>query len=147
MPALGVPPEEVTDPIMTMLWGITSQQVELWLKASSSDSDGTISGFAGSPGVVEGKARLVRTVEDLANVEEGDIIICSITSPSWISAFQVAGGVVSDSGGLMSHAAIVCREYGIPAVVGTGIATQQIEDGQPLRLDGNGGVVTFLSEA
>jgi pyruvate,water dikinase len=146
VPALGVPPEEVTDPIMTMLWGITSQQVELWLKASGSDSDGTISGFAGSPGVVEGKARLVRTVEDLANVEQGEIIVCSITSPSWISVFQIAGGVVSDSGGLMSHAAIVCREYGIPAVVGTGIATQQIEDGQPLRLDGSSGVVTFLPE-
>ncbi len=144
VPALGVPPEEVTDPIMTMLWGITSRQVELWLKASGSESDGTINGFAGSPGVIEGKARLVRSVEDLARVEQGDIIVCSITSPSWVSAFQVAGGVVSDSGGMMSHAAIVCREYGIPAVVGTGIATQQIKDGQPLRLDGSGGVVTFL---
>jgi pyruvate,water dikinase len=144
IPALGVPPEEVTDPIMTMLWGITSQQVELWLRASDGDADGTINGFAGSPGVVEGNARLVRDVEDLARVEQGDIIVCAITSPSWVSAFQIAGGVVSDSGGMMSHAAIVCREYGIPAVVGTGIATQQIEDGQRLRLDGSGGVVTFL---
>ncbi len=144
--ALGVPPSEVNDPVFTMLYGITSGQIKRWLDSSGeAGNDGRIRGLAGSPGVVEGKARIVHTTEDLDQVEDGDIIVCSISSPSWVSAFQIASGMVSDIGGMMSHAAIVCREYGIPAVVGTGVATRQIKNGQMMRLDGSKGLVTLLN--
>ena len=144
--ALGVPPSEVNDPVFTMLYGITSAQIKRWLDSSGeAANDGRIRGLAGSPGVVEGKARIVHSTEDLDQVEEGDIIVCSISSPSWVSAFQIASGMVSDIGGMMSHAAIVCREYGIPAVVGTGVATRHIKNGQMMRLDGSEGLVTLLN--
>jgi pyruvate, water dikinase len=144
--ALGIPPSEVTDPVFTMLYGITSERIASWLAAGNSEgkNNRTISGLAGSPGTATGTARLVMSEADLDRVQHGDIIVCRVTSPAWASVFQVASGVISDSGGMMSHAAIVCREYGIPAVVGTGSATQQLEDGQQVRLDGSSGKVTVL---
>jgi pyruvate,water dikinase len=99
---------------------------------------------AASPGVVEGPARVITTVEQLDQVETGDILVCPITAPSWAPVFARIKGAVSDIGGIMSHAAIVSREYGLPAVVGTGFGTKQIETGQRLRVDGDAGVVTVL---
>lgn len=144
--ALGIPPPEVTDPVFTMLYGITSERIASWLaagKANAADVS-TIAGLAGSPGLATGTARLVMSEADLNRVQHGDIIVCRVTSPAWASVFQVASGVISDSGGMMSHAAIVCREYGIPAVVGTGSATQVLKDGQRVQLDGSKGRVTIL---
>ena len=73
-----------------------------------------------------------------------EILVCPVTNPSWAPIFQKISAAVSDIGGSMSHAAIVCREYGLPAVVGTGNATQKIKDGQRIRVDGGRGVVTLL---
>ena len=70
--------------------------------------------------------------------------MCPITAPSWAPVFSLINGAVSDIGGIMSHAAIVSREYGLPAVVGTGFGTKQIHNGQQVRVDGNTGVVTVL---
>jgi pyruvate,water dikinase len=94
--------------------------------------------------VIEGPARVLRSEKDLGDLQPGEILVCPITAPSWASAFSVAAGVVTDIGGMMCHAAIVCREYGLPAVVGTGFVTTSVTTGQRLRVDGDQGVVTLL---
>jgi pyruvate, water dikinase len=145
-PALGtIPDTVVNDPMSVMLWGITPQRLQEW--ASAESGDGSVSGTAGSPGVVEGRARVVFDVDELSGIQADDIIVCTVTSPAWTPIFSKIGAVVTDIGGLMSHAAIVCREFGLPAVVGTGSATAEIHTGQNLRVDGNLGVVTILEDA
>ena len=94
--------------------------------------------------MVEGVARVVIDVEQIAAVREGDVLVCPITSPAWAPIFPNVKAVVTDIGGVMSHAAIVCREYGLPAVVGTGRATAEIRTGQLIRVDGSTGIVTIL---
>ena len=141
-PAIGAMPEEMNDPVLNMLWGITTERVRQW--ARTQDGGSELSGAAASPGAVEGVARVVRTVAELADVRDGEILVCSITSPAWAPIFTKVNAVVTDIGGVMSHAAIVCREYGLPAVVGTGRATSQIRTGQRLSVDGSAGTVTIL---
>jgi pyruvate,water dikinase len=148
-PALGKPPEAVTEAATVMLWGITTDMVEQWLGAQDSDREdgagkGELRGFAASPGVAEGPARVITSVDQLDRVRTGEILVCPITAPSWAPVFARIEGAVSDIGGIMSHAAIVSREYGLPAVVGTGFGTKRIRDGQRVRVDGNSGVVTVL---
>src|SRR6204780_4121205 len=135
-PALGPVPDIIDDPAIVMLWGITRESLDSWLKASGDGATDEIRGFAASNGVVEGPARVIKSVEDIGRLQTGDILVCQITNPSWAPIFQKILGAVSDLGGSMSHAAIVAREYGLPAVVGTGSATSPIKDGQPLRVDG-----------
>jgi pyruvate,water dikinase len=94
--------------------------------------------------VVEGPARIVKSVEEISKLQKGDILVCQITNPTWAPIFPKIAGAVSDIGGSMSHAAIVAREFGLPAVVGTGNATSRIKDGQRIRVDGGRGVVTIL---
>lgn len=142
-PALGRPPEQITEPLTVMLWGITQETVDVWLGGSSDDST-TLSGVAASGGVVRGKARVVTTGDDLDAVEPGEILVCRITAPSWAPVFTKIAGAVSDIGGIMAHTAIVSREYGLPAVVGTGFATQRITTGQLIEVNGDDGVVTLL---
>jgi len=141
-PALGATPESITDPMSIMLWGITTQRVQEWAHADA--GEGRLTGAAASPGVVEGPARVVVGVEEIAAVRDGDVLVCPITSPAWAPIFSNVSAVVTDIGGVMSHAAIVCREYGLPAVVGTGRATAEISTGQTIRVDGTSGVVTIL---
>jgi pyruvate,water dikinase len=141
-PAIGVTPEAITDPMSIMLWGITTQRVQEW--ASAEVGGNQLNGAAASPGTVEGPARVVVNVDELSEVRDGDILVCPITSPAWAPIFPKIRAVVTDIGGVMSHAAIVCREYGLPAVVGTGRATAEIRTGQTIRVDGSTGVVTLL---
>jgi phosphohistidine swiveling domain-containing protein len=141
-PALGAVPDAITEPMTIMLWGITTERVREW--ASGSADEDALTGFAGSPGVVEGVARVVLDVRDVGKIEEGEILVAPVTSPSWTPVFGKVAAAVSDIGGIMSHAAIVAREYGMPAVVGTGNATARIRSGDRLRVDGNAGVVTIL---
>lgn len=142
-PALGPVPDIIDDPAIVMLWGITRENLDTWL---SSDEEVTneIKGFAASSGVVEGIARVVKSVQEINRLQKGDILVCQVTNPTWAPVFQKIGAAVSDIGGSMSHAAIVAREYGLPAVVGTGHATARIRDGQRVRVDGGRGVVTLL---
>lgn len=140
-PALGVPPEVIREPFTIMLWGITSDSVRTWLAGAA---EASMSGFAASPGMVEGLARVVTNSKEIDDVQTGEIIVCPITAPGWAPVFSRAAAVVTDIGGMMSHAAIVCREYGLPAVVGTGFATRTIKTGQRVRVDGTGGTVTIL---
>ena len=143
-PALGPVPDIIDDPAIVMLWGITRESLDAWLKAGETPNSKEIKGFAASSGVAEGIARIVRTVEEIDRLHKGDILVCPVTNPTWAPIFQKIAGAVSDIGGSMSHAAIVAREYGLPAVVGTGTATQKIRDGQRIRVDGGRGIVTIL---
>ncbi len=143
-PALGVTPEAVTDPMTIMLWGVTTERVQEW--ARHQDGGRELSGAAASPGTIEGLARVVRTVDEIADVRDGEILVCGSTSPAWAPIFSKIRATVTDVGGVMSHAAIVCREYGLPAVVGTGRATAMIHTGQTIRVDGTEGVVTLLDD-
>ncbi len=143
-PALGPVPDVIDDPAIVMLWGITRESLNHWLSASSKADSSEIKGFAASSGVVEGTARVVRSVEEIARLQKGDVLVCQVTNPTWAPIFQKIVAAVSDIGGSMSHAAIVAREYGLPAVVGTGNATSRIKDGQRVRVDGGRGVVTIL---
>ena len=142
-PALGVTPEAVTDPMTIMLWGVTTERVQEW--ARQQDGGHVLNGAAASPGVVEGPARVVRSVDQVADIRDGEILVCGSTSPAWAPIFSKITATVTDVGGVMSHAAIVCREYGLPAVVGTGRATSQIRTGQMIRVDGTAGTVTLLA--
>ena len=142
-PALGRPPEVVTEPFTIMLWGITSDSVQQWLGGSGDDADG-LKGFAASPGVAEGPARVIFSADQIGEVQEGEILVAPLTAPSWAPIFGKIKATVTDVGGMMAHAAIVCREYGLPAVTGTAFGTKTIKNGQRIRVDGNAGTVTVL---
>lgn len=111
---------------------------------SAAQAGGSLQGLGASPGVVEGVARIVESPEQFNQVREGDILVCKMTNPAWVLLFTKISGLVTDAGGALSHPAIVSREFNIPAVVGTGVATEQITTGQRLRVDGTSGVVEIL---
>jgi pyruvate,water dikinase len=142
-PALGMTPDAVTDPMTIMLWGVTTERVQEWARQQEGGAE--LNGAAASPGVVEGPARVVRSPDEIDEVRAGEILVCGSTSPAWAPIFSRIIATVTDVGGVMSHAAIVCREYGLPAVVGTGRASAQIRTGQMIRVDGSAGVVTILN--
>ena len=143
-PALGPAPDDMTEPIAVMLWGITGERIREWLSAADDESGRTLTGAAGSPGVAEGRARVIVHADQLAELEEGEILVAPSTSPSWTPVFGSIAAAVLDSGGIMCHAAIVAREYGLPAVIGTGTGTKRIKTGDRLRVDADAGVVTIL---
>ncbi|OPY67169.1 MAG: Chondramide synthase cmdD [Syntrophorhabdus sp. PtaU1.Bin050] len=148
-PALGVPPDVVTEPFTIVLWGVTTNVLSEWLKGGEEGEgeQNTIQGSPGSSGIVEGRARVLKNVQELADLQEGEILVATTTSPSWAPAFVKIGGAVTDVGGPMCHAAIVCREYGLPTVVGTGKATHLIKTGDLIKIDGDSGLVTILERA
>jgi pyruvate,water dikinase len=142
-PALNNPPDVITEPFTIMLWGITTESIGRWLDGAANAT--RLSGMAASPGIAEGRARVVRSADDLGQIEQGEILVAPVTAPSWAPIFGKINAIVTDIGGMMSHAAIVCREYGLPAVTGTGRASSSIKTGQMLRVDGSTGEVTILS--
>ncbi|MBW2285358.1 MAG: PEP-utilizing enzyme, mobile region [Deltaproteobacteria bacterium] len=149
-PALGVPPEEVAEPFTVMLWGVTTDKVKEWLKGFDASTAGDVSeikGFASSAGVAEGPARVLKALKDLVDLQPGEIIVCPSTNPSWAPVFTKIKAAVTDIGGLTSHAAIVCREYGVPSVTGTGVSTAVIKTGDIIKVDGDTGVVTIVERA
>jgi len=106
-----------------------------------------VTGLGASPGTAAGPARIVEKLDELDKVEAGDVIVTKMTTPDMVPAMQRASGIVTDEGGMTSHASIVSRELGVPAVVGTGSATNEIEDGQPIAIDGETGRVTTGDES
>ena len=104
-------------------------------------------GFAVSPGRVTAAASIVRSPEDFDKMAPGTILVCPTTTPAWTPLFSQAKGLVTDIGGALAHGSIVAREYGIPAVMGTGNATHRIEAGQSIQVDGDAGTVTLVDEA
>jgi phosphohistidine swiveling domain-containing protein len=101
-------------------------------------------GTGASAGRARGTARIVLTSAEFDRVQQGDIIVCPSSNPSWVPVFAIAGGLVTNTGGVLSHAAVVAREFGLPAVVGTRDATTRISDGQQLEIDGTAGTVRIL---
>ena len=144
-PAFNEPPAEISEPFTVMLWGITTEQVQQWLGADSGNKN-ELKGMAASGGVVEGKARVIFSPDQLGELEQGEILVAPVTAPSWGPVFGKISATVTDIGGMMSHAAIVCREYGLPAVTGTGSASTTIKTGMTLRVDGTNGTVEIIKK-
>ena len=106
------------------------------------DSEGVLHGQPASAGQARGPARVIHSPAQFSRLQPGDVLVCPYTDPTWTPLFALASAVVADSGGPLSHAAIVAREYGIPAVLGTGSATR-LPDGASLFVDGTRGIVTL----
>ena len=115
--------------------------------AQAARSDDTITGFPGAAGVVEGTARVLRTTEEATQLGDGEILVTTVTNIGWTPVFPRAAAVVTDVGAPLSHAAIVARELGIPAVVGCGDATTRLHSGDRVRVDGSNGTVEVLHRA
>jgi pyruvate,water dikinase len=124
------------------LWGWP----DIYTKAAemANQPAGTIRGLPASAGVAEGPARIVQSPEEFDQVRKGDILVCKMTNPAWVVVFTKIAGLVTDAGGALSHPAVVSREFGIPAVVGTSVATQKIKNGQRVRVNGAAGIVEIL---
>jgi pyruvate,water dikinase len=118
--------------------------LEKWLPVRVEGQEGNvITGIGVSPGQVSARARVLHTPEDFGQMVHGDVLVAAITTPAWTPLFALASGVVTDVGGPLSHGSIVAREYGIPAVLGTGVATRRIQSDQWLVVDGTVGRVTL----
>jgi pyruvate,water dikinase len=105
---------------------------------------GRVEGLGVSPGVVEGVAKVVFTPAEFDQVKSGDILVCQMTNPAWTPLFAMISGIVCDAGGMVAHPAVMAREFGIPGVTGTAVATREIKTGDRLRVDGTNGVVEIL---
>jgi phosphohistidine swiveling domain-containing protein len=121
------------------LWGFPDK-----FNRPREDTGGKIIGIAGSPGVVEGVARVVMSVDEFDSVQQGEILVCEMTNPAWQVLYGKISAVVTNAGDKVAHPAVLAREYEIPAVVGTSVGTFAIKTGQRIRVDGNVGVVEIL---
>lgn len=106
-----------------------------------------IRGIPASPGLIQGTAKVVRTLGEASKLQQGDIMVCEMTLPPWTPLFSTVAGLVADTGGILSHCAIVAREYRLPAVVGTVIGTRTVKDGMKITVDGSKGVVRIDSRS
>jgi pyruvate,water dikinase len=113
-------------------------------KTAAAQPTGSVRGLGASAGVYEGPARVVESAAQFDQVKKGEVLVCKMTSPAWVVLFTKIGGLVTDSGGALSHPAVVSREFGIPAVVGTRTGTHEIKTGQRVRLNGASGLVEIL---
>jgi len=107
------------------------------------ETGATIKGVGASPGRIVAAACVLHGPEDFAQMKPGDVLVATITTPAWTPLFAMASAIVTDVGGPLSHGSIVAREYNIPAVLGTGVATRRIQDGQMITVDGDAGTVTL----
>ena len=143
-PMLGTPPAfEMTDGgsmVRALFKG------ELTPPSTSNGDANKVEGFPGSAGVVRGTARVIHSLAEAGNLQPGDILVTVATEPPWTPLFATVSAVVTDAGGVLSHCAVVAREYRIPAVVGTGNATTTFRDGQLLEVDGTAGTVRVVTE-
>lgn len=137
-PMLGTIPDAVTDPIMTEIFGLSNDYLDTVRHGAPRHE---LRGFPASKGTAEGIARVVHSASELRTVQPGEILVCGGTTPEWTPVFGVITACVCDTGGSLAHASIISREYGIPCVVGTAVATQTIKSGDHLRVDGTRGIV------
>jgi len=105
-----------------------------------------LQGNPGSPGKVQGVARIIRTLQEADKVQQGEILVTETTAPPWTPLFATVAAVVTETGGILCHSAVVAREYGIPAVVGADGAMVRIEEGQRIEVDGEAGTVKLLGD-
>jgi pyruvate,water dikinase len=128
---------------MIEVFGLSGHFLETLRSDASPEAE--IRGFPAAKGVAEGVARVITTVGDLHTVRPGEILVCGGTTTEWTPAFGIIAACVCDTGGSLTHAAIVSREYGIPCVVGTAVATTMIKTGDRVRVDGRAGTVQVLA--
>lgn len=134
-PTLGdVDEATMADPALAALLGAAP---------STTPADAALGGLGASPGVAEGPVRLLRDEDDLARVQQGDVLVALSLQPSWTPAMLKAAAIVTESGGLLSHAAIVAREMGLPAVVGVRGALSRLQDGETIQVDGSSGALRW----
>ena len=139
VPAIGEPPEPHGDPMEAAIGKMFGMPIE------PSTDPNVINGIGASPGTVQGRARIVHDLSEASKVQPGDVLVCEVTMPPWTPLFSIASAVVADTGGVLSHCAIVSREYGMPCVVGTQIGTAALQDGMMLTVDGSQGIVRIDS--
>lgn len=140
---LGMVPEKVTDPIMIKVFGMIDEVIKAGKVEELKVMD-RFEGYPGAPGIIEGPARVIASFEDFPKLQHGEILVCPYTATAWTPLFPKIKAVITDTGGMLTHAAITAREYRIPAVVGTWRATKSIQDGDIIRVDGNLGIVEIL---
>jgi pyruvate,water dikinase len=136
--------QETPPPMMPMKKKYMGIDTAVWLAESESNRTGNIlKGVPTSAGKVTAPACVLRGPEDFDQMKPGDVLVAGTTTPAWTPLFAMASAVVTDIGGPLSHGSIVAREYGIPAVMGTGVATKRIQSGQVITVDGSTGTVTL----
>jgi phosphohistidine swiveling domain-containing protein len=143
---LGTVPETVEDPVLIEIFGLNPSSIRA-VQNPNAAQETVLSGVAAAKGQATGIARVLQSSDDMHRLEPGSILVCESTSPSWTPAFGKIAGAVCDGGGMLSHAAIVGREYGVPTVTAVGIATIAIADGDQIEVDGTNGRVTILKRA
>lgn len=139
-PALGTPPlgSPPTDPLSLAIGKFFGAP------PPPAEEPAVIHGNAGSRGRTRGPARIIRSLAEATRLQPGDILVTETTAPPWTPLFATVAAIVTDTGGILSHCAVVAREYGIPAVVGTGSATSRLRDGQLVEVDGDAGLVRVI---
>lgn len=141
----GPPPD--LGPLPTAIRRVNSAAL-YWMQlifptTQAGDDRARLAGVPGSPGRYTGPVRLIRDESEFAKLRPGEVLVCPITSPAWSVLFTQAGAVITDGGGVLAHTAVIAREYGIPAVLATTTATQQLRDGDIVTVDGTAGLVTM----
>ena len=144
---LGAVPEAIDDPLLIEIYGLDRGYMEAVRAEAAGVRVTTLHGIPAARGTARGRAKVIREAGDLDKLSSGDILVCESTSASWTLAFSWIAGCVCDSGGTLSHAAIVGREYGVPTVTACGVATSTIRDGDDVHVDGATGTVTILRGA
>jgi pyruvate,water dikinase len=144
-PPSGEPPFDLLPPParlvnQAMMWGLAQFSEE----RPDAGGEGVVSGTPASSGRYTGPVRIVMGEHEFGKIRAGDVVVCPMTSPAWSVVFPSMGALVTDAGGILSHPAIIAREHGIPAVVGTGNATAVLRDGQRVTVDGSTGVVELV---
>ena len=142
-PTLGTlpPPPASEDELEPFEEALVNKMLGVMYLPEPNTDPSVINGTAASPGTVQGVAKVVRSLSEASKLNPGDIMVCEMTMPPWTPLFATVGGIVADTGGILSHCAIVAREYRLPAVVGTLMGTRIIQDGWTITVDGTKGVV------
>jgi len=140
-PTLGQPPASVTDPVVSILWGIDEDLLRRW----RAPDEGELRGIPASGGRYAGRAVVIRSTSDLARLRRGDVAVCRTLVPAWTADFARAGAVIAEIGGVLSHGAICCREWGISAVTGVANATNTIGEGSMVEVDGQTGLIRLVA--
>lgn len=143
---MGSIPEKVEDPILIKVFGMIDEVLKAG-KVEELEIMDVFEGYPGAPGIAEGVARVVTSFEGFSKLQPGEILVCPYTATAWTPLFPKIKAVVTDTGGMLTHAAITAREYRIPAVVGTWRATRSVKDGDFIRVNGNAGTVEILKKA
>ncbi len=144
---LGTVPDAVSDPILIEVFGLNKHFLEAVAAGRPPEGDVKLSGIPASEGACSGRARVLADADNLHRIEAGEVLVCESISPNWTPAFAKIAGCVCDAGGMLSHAAIVGREYGVPTVTAVGLATSTIRDGDEVHVDGTTGTVTVIRTA